>query len=522
MKSFFPRSASPSLQSELLSTATVKTAPPEPSLGQRTAQGFAWLVAQTLASKLVTLGGQVALAWYLQPDDFGVVGMAYTVVAFAGLVQQGGQREILIQRQKNFRRWSNVAFWTSIAFAVLASCVMIAAAPLAARIYRTPALMGMLFILAATAPIDALSVVPSARLQIDLRFGTMALFAFAGALATTALSVLFAYRGYGAYSFVLPRPIVGLVQALALWWLTRPPISLAPQVRRWRFMLGDSALIIATWFFYMIFTQGAYMILGILHAAYVVGIYYFAFNLSMQVVAIFMINLWGVLMPALAKLTDQPQRQLEGFLAATRMLAVMGVPVSLLVGAAADPAIRLFFNKKWEPSIHVLEVLSLGMTLMLVGSPGGTLLQARGKFLTMFKLAAGCTVLFLILVTIGAYLGAALSVAVAVACFYGFYGPVNMYVGIRAIGGTWRHVWSVYSLALVPSLLSVGSAYLVARLIPASSSQHWLRLVVISVLSLALYLPLLRLLSPPVWNEVRNRLQSLLPRRLAANQNTAG
>jgi PST family polysaccharide transporter len=470
-------------------------------------------VAQTLTSKFVSLAGQIALAWYLNPQDFGAVGLAYTVVGFAGLVQQSGQREILVQRQKHFRRWSNVAFWMSIAFALVASGIMLAAAPFAARIYRTPALTGMLFILAASAPIDALSVVPNARLQIDLRFKVIALVGFLVALATTALSVFFAYRGYGPYSFVLPRPIVGIVQAIALWWLTRPPVRLALQPRRWRFMVGDSGLIIATWFCYMIIGQGDYMILGILHPADVVGIYFFAFNLSLQVVALFMMNFWGVLVPALAKLTDQPQRQLEGFLAASRLLAVVGVPVSLLVGAVADPAIRLFFNKKWEPSIHVLEVLSLGMTLMLVGSPGGTLLQARGRFRTMFNVAAGCSVAFLIVVTIGASIGAALSVAVAVGIFYALYGPVNMYVGIRTIGGKWRDIWRVYSVALIPGGLSVGGAYLIARWIYLSFHHNWLRLIVTVVLAFALYLPLLRFLSPTVWDEVLARVRGLLPNR---------
>ena len=211
-----------------------------------------------------------------------------------------------------------------------------------------------------------------------------------------------------------------------------PPIRLAPQVRRWRFMIGDSGLIIASWFFYLIITQGDYMILGILHPAYIVGIYFFAFNLSIQAVSIFTINVWGVLVPALTRLTDQPRRQLEAFLAASRMLAVAGVPVSLLVGAAADPAIHLFFAPKWQPAIRVVEVLSIGMTLMLVGAPAVSLLQARGRFRTMLKLAAGFALVFVILVTIGAYIGAALSVAVAVGILYSFYGPVNMYAGHQA------------------------------------------------------------------------------------------
>jgi PST family polysaccharide transporter len=438
---------------------------------------------------------------------------AYTVVGFAGLVQQGGYKEILIQRQKNFRRWSVVAFWMSLTFALLAASIMLAASPVAARIYRNPMLVGMLAVLALAVPIEAFWVVPSARLNVDLRFRAIAIFAFAASAATMALSVFLAWRGYGPYSFILPRPVVGVVNALLLWWFTRLPLPLKPHFRRWRFMIGDTGLITATWFCFTIITQGDYITLGIFHNADVVGIYYFAFTLSVQTVSILTVNLWGVLTPALAKLSDQPRRQLEAFLAASRMLAVVGIPVSLLVVATADPGIRLFFARKWEPSIHVAEVLSLGITLMLVGAPAISLLQARGQFRTLLKVASGFALIFVAMVTTGAYLGGALSVAIFVAIFYAFYGPVTLYAAIRGIGGTWRDIWSVYTAGLAPAVLSVGIAALIARKVPVIAAHQWAQLAVTSVLSFGLYLLLLRLLSPKTWGELMTRLKSFLPSR---------
>jgi len=146
---------------------------------------------------------------------------------------------------------------------------------------------------------------------------------------------------------------------------------------------------------------------------------------------------------------------------------------------------------------------------MLVGPPAGPPPPARAQLRTLFNVAAGCRIGFLILVTIGAWLGAALSVAIAVGIFYAFYGPVNMYVGIRGIGGTWRDIWRVYSVGLVPGAISVGSAYLIGRMI----SHNWLRLIVTVVVAFMLYLPLLRILSPMVWDEVFTRLRALIPRR---------
>ena len=41
-------------------------------------------MAQTVGSKVVNMAGQVVLAWLLVPADWGLIGLAYTVTAFAG------------------------------------------------------------------------------------------------------------------------------------------------------------------------------------------------------------------------------------------------------------------------------------------------------------------------------------------------------------------------------------------------------------------------------------------------------
>lgn len=468
-------------------------------------------MAQTLGAKLVGIFGQVALAWYLRPEDFGAVGLAYTVSAFAGLIQQGGLKEILIQRQRHFTRWANAAFWLSIALALLAASIMMLAAPVAARLYDSPQLPGMVMMLALATPLDALGVVPYALLHIHLRFRAIAVISFLGAAATTGLTVLFAYRGFGPYSFVLPRPLVALLQVAVLWWLAHPRIRSRLQVRRWGLIIGDSGVITAAWVCYSIIAQGDYVILGMRHPAYVVGIYYFAFNLSRQTFALLNTNLWGVLMPALTRLQDQPPRQLQAFLSASRTLAVVGVPLSLLQAALADPIIRLFFGEKWRPSIHVLEVLTLGATLMLVGSPGISLLQARGGFRILLKVAVVFAPAFVVLVAVAAYVGAALSVAVAVAIFYAFYGVGHLYAAIRPLGGTWRQVWEVCAAGLGPAVLSNGIAYLLGHLL-ADGGEPWLRLAIILSCSIMLYPPLLRSLAPRAWQELLHRLRGLLPR----------
>src|SRR5262249_48975745 len=114
---------------------TISAAP----LGSQVASGFSLMLLQSLAGKAIAAVGQVILAWYLRPEEFGIVGLAYTVSVFVGLLQQSGLREILIRRSRTFDKWANIAFWMSLATGFGAALLMYFVAPLAATLYGAEA-----------------------------------------------------------------------------------------------------------------------------------------------------------------------------------------------------------------------------------------------------------------------------------------------------------------------------------------------------------------------------------------------
>lgn len=489
------------------------------TLVQKTVAGFFWMMAQTVGSKMVNMVGQVMLAWLLSPEDFGLVGLAYTVTAFATLIHQAGIREILIHRHAHFSRWATPAFWISLTAGCLAGAAMLVAAPIAAHVYEEPSLVGLVLVLALAAPFNGLDVVPDAFLVGELRFRYVALVKWIYAVGTMGLSVLFAHLQFGAYSFVLPQPIMLIVRLVMLWTVARPPIKRRLYLRRWKYLLNDSALLFLASFFIMLTWQGDYIVLGIWHDAKTVGIYFFAFNLSIQTMQVFTSNLSGVLFPALSKLQGDIVHQTRAFLRATELLALVGVPFCLLQAALAGPAIAMLFNSWWEPAIRVLQLLSIGMAVRLVASPGGSLMQAQGRFRTYLLVNAINSVVFLVLVGLAAYgvqgIAAAHWVAAAVMIYFAFVGPVFMYIAIRPGGGRWGHIWHSYAAPVAASTLALSVAVFLGKHIPIEEYRlkNAVRIGVIVLTSTALYLPLIRYLAPERTEALWQRLASLYRRR---------
>lgn len=490
--------------------------PADPStpenLGRRTLSGLIWLTLQAIGSKLAATASQILLAWILWPKDFGVVGMALTVASFAGLIQQAGLNEILIQRGRHFARWANVAFWMSVTLGLLSGTAMIAAAPLAARLYKAPALVGLIAVAAVGAPIGALSVVPLARLQLDLQFRARAAIAFWVNSSQAALSVVLALLGFGPYSLLLPRPIVYLVQAAVLWRGQSRFLRLDPQWRRWKFMLADSSFIFAACIFYTIIAQGDYIALGLRRTAEIVGIYYFGFNLSVQMNILFTQSVMSALLPVLSTLHHDPSRQFAAFVRSARGLALVGMPFGLLMVALAAPAFHLMFAPKWYGSIVVVQALGIGMAMSMVGSVGISLLQARGQFRLLMMLSIFASILFVALVVPAVLVGGAGSVAIAVGAFHFFYGPWMLRAGVRSAGGSWRDVAAIYGPATVSGVIGIGAAWALAQLLPNMHGRDLLQVGLIGTLGLALYALLIWRIAPQAGAELVTRLAVLRDR----------
>lgn len=486
-------------------------APPSaPALGQAAARGFSWLLGQTLGTKAINTAVQIILAWLLTREEFGLIGLAYTVTAFVSVLQRAGLQEILIHRHVKFNRWANAAFWMSLALGCCGMLLIWAAIPLAVRIYHEPKLAGLLAVLSINSVLGSLLIVPQAKLSNALRFRVLALVTVAAALLQAIVACLLAWMGWGAQSIAVSAVAGVAAQGVLMWSFAPHRLMRKMHLRRWRFMMTDSVAMLGTGILWVITAQGDYMVLGIFHTAALTGLYYFAFNLSMQTISLFTGNLESVLFPTLSKLQDEPERQTESFIRATRLLALIVIPACLLQAAIADPLIRMIFPAKWYPAIPVMQILCVGMAFRAAGSPGWAMMRSQGRFRTMFVLSCIYTAAYLFLVTAGAVLGGIVSVAIAESIYFVLMSPVHLYAAIVPGGKSWKPILQIYLPPLVGSIAALLPGWAIAYTIPHVAGQHLIRFGVALAIGGPLYFLIMRRVSPVDCVQLRQRFTSII------------
>ena len=242
-----------------------------------------------------------------------------------------------------------------------------------------------------------------------------------------------------------------------------------------------------------------------------VGLYYFAFRVSVQPVRMLAGNFNNVLFPALVQLRDEPGRQADAALRASRLLSYLVVPFCFLQAALAGPGLTLLFGARWLGAISIVQLLSIGLPFDAVSWITGSLLSARREFSRSLLYSAVSAPLFFGSVIIGGKLDGAIGVASAVVVFYAVYPPICSLLILRT-GGI--RTWHVLELYVMPLLLA-GSTTLLAyagSLLPGISGSNLARVIVIGGLNVVLYPVSLYLVRRDVFLQIAGRFGQLAGR----------
>ncbi len=486
-------------------------------------RGLVSSFAQSAVQRLVSFGSQLVLASLLMPADFGLIGLAGSIAGIVQAVTDFGVEDVLLRRHRRFDLWSGPALRVMLVLLTAAGLTIAASAPLLARAYHAPALTGLLLVIAVSTPLPALSALAGVRFRAELRFGFLAAWASGETIVGALLTILFASRGLGAYSFVLPPAILALARAVA-WNLGRPR-GIGRVTRRrsrtlWRCLVGTSSYTLGAKFCWALLGQGDYAVLGFVAGHAAVGLYWFAFRLAAQPLYVFAGNLSSILFPTLVAIGNDRERQGRAALRAARLLSACVIPAALIQAAVAGPLVDRFFAARWSGSVPMIQLLSIGLGFDAVSWIAAALMSARGEFRTLFLRMLVYTPLFLLMVSCGARLGGAIGTAAAVALYYVTTQPLFVWSVFRTLGVTRCDVAGLYLIPLLSGGLAAGAGLAVASSLPHAALLA--RATLIGATGLLVYLPLLRTLQPEVWHEIVGRAQPVLAPTSAACRRLAG
>lgn len=472
--------------------------------------GVLWVTAEKWTVRV--LGSLVffILARLLEPADFGLVGLAYSAVAFFGIFVDQGIGTALVTRKEVTKEHSDSAFYAAVLSGAVMVVIAMAAAPVFADIVDQPLVRPVVQVLAVGFLLSALQTVPAALLTREMDFRTQALRRTCAAVSGAVAGVGLAVAGYGVWALVAQALVANVVGAVVLYTAT----SWRPGRRGtwlafcelWRVGIRLLGLNFLTY----LNEQGDNLVVGGYAGPVPLGLYAVGTRLLRVVLDLFTSVVVPIALPGFTRLQGDPAAVRRAFLLATRLSSFAAMPLFLGLAATAPVLIPWVFGDQWRGSVPVMQALALVGLVHCVTYFDRALLLASDRAGLELRLTMLATVGNLIAFSMVIPFGIT-GVAVALAVRNYATWPVRIWALNRVAGippVTYLRQWGS---SLLPALPSTG--WLLYWASGIDGDPTWQQVIVGAAVALALYPLVCRLVQPTLLREVTALSLELLRRK---------
>ena len=327
------------------------------------------------SSVLITL----VLAWFLTPDDYGLVGVLSIFLAVSFAFVEGGYRIALIRKAEVTQCELDTAFYTNIALSLVLYCLVWIAAPFIADFYGQVRLVALFRVAALSLILQSLAIVHSTVMQRKMMFKLQLATSFPAALGSGLAAVALAYAGLGVWAIVAQMVLYPLINS-ALFWRTgvwRPTLSFSFDDLRG--LSRFSILILLTDLQREFFAKMYVATIAKFFVLSVAGLYFFAERVRDLVVQQLVTAVQQVTYPALAKIQHDDSRLLDGYRRIIRLSVFVIYPCFLCLSALSEPLFEFLLPAKWLGAAPYLRIMLLSALLVPLHRVNGNIIQVKNK-----------------------------------------------------------------------------------------------------------------------------------------------
>lgn len=349
------------------------------NLKQKTVKGILWSFIEKWCNQIVSTSVFLILARLLGPEAYGLTALAGVFLAFMSPFLNQGFAEAIIQREEIEPEHLDTAFWISVITGSLLIFITIASASLVANFFNEPKLTLIIRWLSLNFLFVAFQSVPAAILRRQLLFRVLAIRSSVATIVSGAVGLFMAFQGFGVWSLVGQQLTNGLVGVITLWKASewRPGWRISSKHFKELFSFSSSVMGIFILRFFN--RRSDDFLIGYFLGSTALGYYAVAYRLLLVMVNLLTTTTTQVTLPAFSKLQKEVKKLRQVFYTTTKLTSYITFPAFIGVMILAPELVVVLFGEQWEPSIPVMQVLSIVGIIHSLSYSNETIMMAMGK-----------------------------------------------------------------------------------------------------------------------------------------------
>jgi O-antigen/teichoic acid export membrane protein len=331
------------------------------SLNGQAVNGVKWTGLSTLITSVFQYVQVAVLTKFLTSSDFGIMAMALVVIGLAQAYTDLGISNAIIQRQNTTKDNLSSLYWLEIMAGVSLFLLMFLATPLTVQFFGEPSLKNVMLGTSIVFLVTPLGQQFQILMQRELEFRRLAMIDIVSSVASTAITILAAFFGYGVMALVISQlSFYGLRSFQFLWF----------GLARWKPALHFKTADLHGYLDFGLYQMGERtvtyfsinvinLIIGKFLGPIPLGHYSLAYQLIINPILRFNTVFMTVAFPIFSKFQDKNSLLIEGYLLMTRFIAFTIFPVLVLIFSIAPVFVPVILGDAWLDVIPLIQILCI-------------------------------------------------------------------------------------------------------------------------------------------------------------------
>ena len=325
-----------------------------------------WSYITQVSSIIIGLLGNIILARYLSPQDFGTIGIAIFFVGIANVFVESGMGGALVRKQNATDIDYSTMFLFNMIVSVILFLVMIAFSSFIADYYHQPSLEHILMFLSLIIIINATSIVQNVKLMKKMQFKQIGLCRLLAMLISTVTAITLAYFNYGIWAMVILQVLNAALFSVVLWIFDGRLKNIKFSKKSFKEMFSFGMYTTGTSLIITIFENIYQLILGRYFSILQVGYFYQAKKLQDAMDSPSKNVIYGAVYSHLCSFQDDTEKLFEEYLKVSKIFMLLVCLVSCSIFLYGDIAIKILFGEKWLNSSMYLQFLTIASFFCLI------------------------------------------------------------------------------------------------------------------------------------------------------------
>lgn len=358
----------------------------EQGLRNTTVKGVGWSFTDSILNQGITFLVGIVLARLLSPEEYGLLGILMIFIVISEGIVNSGLSNALIRKQGATEEDYNTVFLTNLVLSFAMYGVLFLCAPLIGVFFDKPQLSVLLRVIGVMVILNALSLVPNAKLVKKVDFKTITYCSFTASVISGVVGISMALTGYGVWALVGQQVVRQLTLTIALWianrWLPQLQFSVASFKELWGFgwKLLVSGLINNIW------NEIYKVVIGKCYTPQTLGQYTQAHFYA----DLFSRNMTNVIQrvsyPVLSQMQDEKERLKQAYRQVIKVTMLVTFVFMFGLAGCAKQFIYVLIGDQWLPCVHYLQIICLFMALYPLHAINLNMLQVQGRSDLFLKL----------------------------------------------------------------------------------------------------------------------------------------